>query len=100
MRKEKMIMADFLGELERHLTDAVEEVTKKTGDAIELQKIKSRIRSLERSNERDFQDIGKMVYERFKKGEMVESSCIELCEEIEKRNDEIEKHKKEVDRRK
>ncbi len=94
MRKETMIMADFFGELGKHLTDAVEEVTKKTEDAIEVQKIKSQIRSLERSNERDFQDIGKIVYEKFKKGEMVEPDCMELCEEIEKRSVKTEKWKK------
>lgn len=92
-------MADFFGNLEnigKIITEKAEIVTKKTEEAVEIQKIKSKIRGLKRSNERDFQDIGKMVYERFKKNEVVDTAFIELCEAIEERDETITDSKKKI----
>ena len=66
-------MADFFGNLKGNLeslgktiSEKAEVVSKKTEEAVEIQKIKSQIRVMERNNERDFEDIGKIIYERFK----------------------------------
>ena len=76
-------MADFfsklssnLGDLGKIISEKAEEVSKKTEDAVEVQKIKSQIRVMERNNERDFQDIGKMVFEKFKKGIPVDTEFV------------------------
>ena len=58
-------MADFFKDVEQKISEVVEELGKKTGDTLEIQKIKSDIRSLKRANERDLIDIGRMVYEKF-----------------------------------
>ena len=63
-------MADFFSVLGKKISDVAEDLEKKTEDTLEVQKIKSNIRSLKRANERDFMDIGKMVYEKFHDGEM------------------------------
>lgn len=76
--------------------EAVEVVAKKTEETVEVQKIKSQIRVLKCSNERDFQDIGKMVYERFQKGGVIDTEFIELCESISTREESIENYKKQV----
>ena len=56
-------MADFFEEFGRMVSDVASDITKKTGDTLEIQKIKSNVRSLKRANERDLADIGRMVYE-------------------------------------
>ncbi len=76
--------------------EVVEVVSKKTEQTVEVQKIKSQIRTMERNNERDYQDIGKMIYERFKKGEEVDAQFVELCEAIQEREEEIDKAKEDV----
>ena len=58
-------------DLGKKLGETAEKVTTKTGEYIEVQKIKNQIRALERSNDRDFADMGKMAYDRFCAGEKV-----------------------------
>ena len=58
-------MSDFFEDLGKKLSDAAAEIGKKTEDTLEIQKMKSDIRSLNRGNERDYIDIGKLVYERY-----------------------------------
>ena len=107
-------MADFFGSLKENLEslgktisekaevvakkteEAVEVVAKKTEETVEVQKLKSQIRVMERNNERDFQDIGKMVYERYQKGKEVDAEFVEFCEAIKERETSIEEYKKQV----
>ena len=62
-------MADFFGELGKKLSD---------------------------TNERDMKDIGRMVYEKFRKGEVDDTEYIALCEQIEKREEEIESQEEQI----
>lgn len=96
-------MADFFENLKENLeslgktiSEKAEVVSKKTEEAVEVQKIKSQIRVMERNNERDFQDIGKIIYDQFKKGKVVDSEFVELCEAIEDREASIDEYKKQV----
>lgn len=91
-------MADFFKDMEKRVTEVVNELGKKTGDTIEIQKIKSDIRSLQRANNRDYMDIGRMVYEKFQDGEIRDTDYITLCESIEKREETIEQQKEEIQR--
>lgn len=84
-------MSDFFGDLGKRITEVADDLGKRAGDTIEVQKLKSRIRSLKRSNEKDFADIGRMVYEKFCEGELSGTDYITICEEIEKRDEEVEK---------
>ena len=81
-------MADFFEEFGRMVSDVASDITKKTGDTLEIQKIKS--------NVRDLADIGRMVYEKFQSGEVSDMDYVTLCEEIEKRDEEIEKQEEEI----
>ncbi|MDD3139265.1 MAG: zinc ribbon domain-containing protein [Lachnospiraceae bacterium] len=82
-------MKDFFEDLGRKITKTAENVGKKTDEVVEVQKIKSQIRTLEKTNERDFLDLGKMLYERYKNGEVVDGDCAEICEEMSKREEAI-----------
>ena len=84
-------MADFFDQLGKKVSDLASDLSKKTGDTLEMQKLKSEIRSLKRGNQRDFVDIGKSVYEKFTKNEIQDMDMIALCEAIEKRDEQIEK---------
>lgn len=98
---------DDLGDLGKIISKKAKVVTKKTGEVVdvvakkteqtvEVQKLKSQIHVMERSNERDYKDIGKMIYDRFKKGEVADEALVELCEAIAEREESIEKTKKEI----
>ena len=89
-------MADFFGELGKKISDTASDISKKAEDALEIQKIKGDIRSMKRANERDFRDIGRMVYEKFQNGEIDDTEYITLCEQIEKREEEVEKQEEQI----
>ena len=76
--------------------EAVDVISKKAEETVEITKIKSQIGTMERNNERDYKDIGKMIYERYKKGEVVDGEFFELCEAISEREDSICKAKEEI----
>ena len=84
-------MADFFEDLGKRISDVANDIGKKTEDTLEIQKRRSDIRTLKRASERDLMDIGKMVYDKFRQGEVNDTDCIALCEEIEKRCLQIEK---------
>jgi len=91
-------MQDLFDDLGKRISETADEVVKRTGDAVEVQRIKAEIRTLKRSNERDYIDIGKMVYEKFQTGEVVDESFIGFCEEIETRDEKIEEYNDEINR--
>lgn len=91
-------MADFFEDLGKKITEVADDLGRRAGDTIETQKIKSQIRSLRRANEKDYLDIGRMVYEKFRDGELFGTDFITICEAIEKRDEEIEKKETELDK--
>ena len=91
-------MADFFEDLGKKITEVADDLGRKAGDTIETQKLKSQVRSLRLANERDYLDIGRMVYEKFQDGELFGTDFITICEAIEKRDEEIEKKETELDK--
>lgn len=89
-------MADFFEELGKKISEVTQEIGKKTEETIEVQKLKSEIRSLKRGNERDYMDLGKFIYDKFQKNEMVDMELIPLCEAVEKREEEMETREEEI----
>lgn len=72
-------MADFFEDLGKKITEVADDLGRRAGDTIETQKIKSQIRSLKRANDRDYMDIGRMVYEKFQDGELFGTDYITIC---------------------
>lgn len=91
-------MADFFENLGKRITEVADDIGRKAGDTIEMQKLKSQIRSLNRANEKDYMDIGRMVYEKFKDRELTGTDYITICEAIEKRDEEVEKKEAELEK--
>lgn len=89
-------MAEVFEKWGKFISETAKDVTEKTGEVVEIvvekteqiveeQKIKSRIRTMERSCVRDFKDIGKILYYKYKNGEAIDPQCEELCETIAER---------------
>ena len=79
-------MADFFEQLGKKISDVAEDFGKKTEDTLEVQ----------RANERDYIEIGKKIYEKFKAGEVADLEYIALCESIEKREEEAVQCQEEI----
>ena len=91
-------MSDFFEDLGKRITEVADDIGKKAGDTFEVERRKSQIRSLKRANERDFIEIGHMVYDKFRGGEVSDLDYTALCEAIEKRDEEVSKHEEEIQR--
>lgn len=89
-------MSDFFEDLGKKISDAASEFGKKTEDTLEIQKLKSDIRSLKRGNGRDYADIGKIIYDKYQNGEVVDGELSVLCEAIDKRDEQIGELKAEI----
>lgn len=100
-------MTNFFEKLKETITDTAEVVSKRTGEVVdvvakkteqtvEVQKLKGQISTMERNNERDYRDIGKIIYSRFKNGEGADAEYIELCDAIAEREEAIAKAKQEI----
>lgn len=66
-------MSDFFDTIGKRISDTVDDLGKKAGDTIDIQKKKNEIYGLKRDSERDMTEIGRLVYERFKQGEVVDT---------------------------
>ena len=82
-------MRNFLEDLGKRLGETAESVTNKAGDAMEIQKLKSQIRTLERENDSDLAELGLAVYDQFKSGTEVGEEAAGLCEAIQSREESI-----------
>lgn len=87
---------EVVGAVANKTGDVVEVVVNKTEQTVEIQKIKSQVRVMKRNNDRDFKDIGKMIYHKYKKGEEIDEQYTELCEAISERESCIENAKVEI----
>lgn len=90
------VLSETAEVVSKKTVEVVDVVTKKTEQTVEIQKIKNQIHVMKRNNDRDYKDIGKMIYDKFKKGETVDDEFVELCEAIAARKVEIAKSKEEI----
>ena len=89
---------NFFEDVKKTVSDTADQVVKKTSAAIEVSKIRSEIRTLEKSNERDYSDMGKMIFEKFQLGEIPNEALIPFCTEIEGREATISEYQLEIER--
>jgi len=94
--KMKDVVTEKAGVVTKKAGELFDTVAKKTETTVEVQKIKSRISTMERSNEKDYKEIGKIIYDRFKKGEGVDGEFVEFCDAIVERDAEIAKAKEAI----
>lgn len=91
-------MKDFFEDLGKRLGETAETMTNMAGDAIEIQRLKSQIRTLARGSAVDLMELGKTIYDRYKNGEKVGESENALCEAIRDRELSIKDYKKKIAR--
>ncbi|MBM6855079.1 zinc ribbon domain-containing protein [Mediterraneibacter glycyrrhizinilyticus] len=89
-------MKDFFEDLGKRLGETAETMTSKAGDAIEIQKLKSQVRSLARGNAVDLMELGRTIYDRFKAGEEIGESEKGLCEAIRNRETSMGNYEKKI----
>lgn len=91
-------MAGFFDDLGKRISETANELGKRAEDTLEVQKRKSDIRFLGRANDRDYMDIGKIIFEKYHSGEVIDADMAALCEAIDQRNEEVTKIQAEIDR--
>lgn len=90
------MMKDFWEDLGKRIGETAESVTSMAGDAIEIQRMKSQMRSLARGNAVDLMELGHTIYDRYKAGEEVEESAKALCDAIRDREESISEYEKKI----
>lgn len=90
-------MGDFFEDLGKKITETADMLTKKTERVMEIQKLQNQIRNLERANERDLRDLGRMVFVAYKTDGDVKEPYHELCENLKQREDNIEDLKNQLE---
>ena len=97
---------DIWDDLGRAVTGAADAVSRKAGEIVEITRLKNQIYSLERDIKRnyearrDYEALGKIVYERYTEEGATEKEFESLCEEIARREILIDQYEGEIDDRK
>ena len=73
---------DFFGNLSKTLKKTVDTVGKKTDEFVEIQKIRTRQHALEDQIEKNYQDIGQIIYNRYLNGEAFDENLAGICKDI------------------
>lgn len=73
---------DFLNSLKQTITETAGAVGKKTEDLLEIQKLKNRIRSVQKHMEQEYQRLGVIICQRFADGEVLDEELAKICDEI------------------
>ncbi len=82
----------------KRIGDTIEDIGKKAEDTLEVQKMKSQISTMKRTNERDYIDMGKMIYEKYKNEEEIAEEFHPFCEAVARRESEIDSLEREISR--
>lgn len=90
-------MKDFLKDLGKVIAETAETVGEKTEEVLEIQKLKSELRTLQRGNKKDYCNLGKMIYNKYKSGEVLDAEYIAVCEAVEQREETIAEYEKELE---
>ncbi len=83
-------MRTFLEDIGKRIGETAEIVGNRANEALEIQKLKSQIRALERGNADDLAELGEMIYAQFKDGSQLSEEAQSLCEAIRDREESIE----------
>ena len=85
----------------RTVTGAADPISRKAAEVAGVAKLKNQIYSLERDMKRDYEAIGKIVYDRFAAaGSLDDAPLQQLCEEIARKEILIDEYQGEIDEKK
>ena len=89
-------MKDFFEDLGKRLGETAETVTNKAGEAIEIQRLKGKVRRLARENAVDLMEMGRMIYDSYTAGGEVSEEAEPLCRAISSREAGMKKYNKKI----
>lgn len=89
-------MKDFFEDLGKRLGETAETVTNKAGEAIEIQRLKSKVRRLARENAVDLMEMGRMIYDSYAAGGEVSEEAESLCQSISSREAGMKRYNKKI----
>lgn len=95
-RREIFNMRTFFEDLGRRIGDTAETMANKAGEAVEVQRLRSQIKSLEYSSEKDYVELGQMTYDKFKAGGILTEQASSICETICSREKRISKYEEQI----
>ena len=93
--------SNFWDNIGRTVAGAADTVGRKATEVAGVAKLKNQIYSLERDMKRDYEAIGKIVYERYAAaGSLEDEPLQQLCEEIARKEILIDEYQGEIDEKK
>lgn len=72
----------FFNDLGKKITDTVDVVGKKTNEVVEIQKLRGQISSLERETAGCYEELGKILFEKYENHEEISEEAEALCDTI------------------
>jgi len=94
-------MAKFnLDGLGRMISDTADTIGRKTGEVVEITKLKNQIYNLEREMKHNYEEIGKMIYARYTEEGVVENEFLDLCEKLAQQEILIDQYQGEIEMKK
>lgn len=90
---------DVWDDIGRAVTGAADTVSRKASEIVETTRLKNQIYSLERGIRRDYEALGKIVYDRYTEEGFTEKRFEELCEEIARKEILIDQYEGEIEER-
>ena len=88
---------EVLDDIGRVISGAADTVSRKTGEIVELTRLKNQIYNLEREMKRDYEDLGKMIYEQYLETGMVDEALRPVCQGITKKQDLVKECEGEIE---
>ncbi|HIT66964.1 MAG TPA: hypothetical protein IAB61_06990 [Candidatus Merdisoma merdipullorum] len=91
---------DVWDDIGRAVTGAADTVGRKAGEIASMARLKNQIYSLERDIKRNYEALGKLVYEQYMETGATEKQFESLCEEIAQKEILIDQYEGEIDEKK
>jgi hypothetical protein len=88
---------EIFDDIGRFVSDTADKVSRKTSEVVELTRLKNQVYGLEREIKKDYQDLGKMIYEKYTSEGTIVPELLPLCEEIAQKEILVDQYKGEID---
>ena len=76
---------DFFTDFGETISKAAKDLGNRADSFVETQKIRAKILSEQKMIEKDFTDLGKIIYKKYVDGEPLEETMAEVCEDVTQR---------------
>lgn len=87
---------DFFTDFGETISKAAKDLGNRADSFVETQKIRAKILSEQKMIEKDFTDLGKMIYKKYVDGEPLDETMAEVCEDVTQRKIAIATHRETI----